>query len=77
MQKRSRSSQEWFSIWNEIISLEDSLSRVRLSEISGASVQVIKSLQKDWMDQNHVKWNGQYFYIYIYSLTPIEQERLK
>ena len=75
------SSKEWFIIWDEIISLEDKLSRVKLSELSGASVQTIKALQTDWMEGNNVKWDGRYFkkYIYIYlsSLTPNEQEKLK
>ena len=78
---RRHSSKEWFIIWDEIIALEDKLSRVKLSELSGASVQTIKALQKDWMAGNNVKWNGEYFkkYIYIYSssLTPNEQEKLK
>jgi len=82
--KRSRSSQEWFSIWNEIISLEDTLSRVRLSEISRASVQTIKSLQKDWMVQNpYVSWDRRSFKlfnlkdIYLSNSTSNEQEKLK
>jgi len=78
---RRRSSKEWFIIWDEIISLEDKLSRVQLSERSEASVQTIKSLQTDWMKQNNVRWNGEYFrrFIYIYSssFTPTEQEKLK
>ena len=36
------------------MSLEDTLSRIRLSEESGASVQTIKSLQLDWMQQNDI-----------------------
>jgi len=81
MPRYRRSSQEWFKAWDEIISLEDKLSRVKLSELSGASVQVIKSLQTDWMSGNNVKWNGKEFYLFIYiyshSLTPSEQEKLK
>ena len=81
MPRYRRSSNEWFKSWDEIISLEDKLSRVKLSELSGASIQTIKSLQTDWMEQNNVKWDGKYFkkYIYIYlsSLTPTEQEKLK
>ena len=78
MQSVRRSSNEWFKSWDEIISLEDRLTRVQLSERSGASVQTIKSLQTDWMQQNSVKWDGRYFkrFIYIYSssLTPNELE---
>ena len=51
---RSRSSDEWFKIWDRIISLEDTLSRVSLSEKSGASVQLIRALQLDWMMQNDI-----------------------
>ena len=36
------------------MSLEDALSRISLSEKSGASVQTIKSLQLDWMLQNDI-----------------------
>ena len=65
MPKIRRSSQEWFSIWNGILSLEDKLSRVSLSERSGASVWIIKALQKDWMDQNaYVNYDGKNFKLY-------------
>ena len=37
MYKVRRSSKEWFKAWDEIISLEGKLSRVKLSEISGAT----------------------------------------
>ena len=82
MPRYRRSSQEWFKAWDEIISLEDKLSRVKLSELSGASVQTIKALQTDWMQQNSkVKWNGKEFYLFIYiyshTFTPTEQEKLK
>lgn len=87
---RRRSSKEWFRIWDRIISLEDKLSRVKLSELSGASVQVIKSLQKDWMDQNAVTYDGQEFKLFkaedisisLSTFTPnqtllTEQEKVK
>ena len=81
MPRYRRSSNEWFKSWDEIISLEDKLTRNQLSERSGASIQTIKSLQTDWLEGNNVKWDGRYFkkYIYIYlsSLTPTEQEKLK
>ena len=81
MPRYRRSSNEWFKAWDEIISLEDKLSRVKLSELSGASIPTIKSLQTDWMEQNNVKWDGRnfkkYIYIYLSSLTPTEQEKLK
>ena len=84
MQKRSRSSQEWFSIWSEIISLEDTLSRVKLSEISGASIQTIKGLQKDWMVQDpYITYDRRNFKrfkienIYPQKTTPSQQEKLK
>jgi len=58
LQNIRRSSKEWFRIWDGIISLEDTLSRVELSERSKASVQTIKALQKDWMQQNDVIYDG-------------------
>ena len=61
MQSIRRSSKEWFRIWDGIISLEDTLSRLELSERSGASVQTIKSLQKDWLLGNEFYYeNGQF-----------------
>jgi len=81
MSRYRRSSDEWFNAWDEIINREDKLTRNKLSELSGAGVQTIKSLQTDWMAGNNVKWDGRYFrkYIYIYlsSLTPTEQEKFK
>ncbi len=81
MPRYRRSSNQWFKAWDKIVELEDKLSRVKLSELSGASVQTIKSLQTDWMEGNNVKWDGRYFkrFIYIYSssLTPTEQEKFK
>lgn len=81
MPRYRRSSNQWFKTWDKIVELEDKLSRVKLSELSGASVQTIKSLQTDWMEQNNVRWDGKYFkrFIYIYSssLTPTEQEKFK
>ena len=81
MLRYRRSSNQWFKAWDKIVELEDKLSRVKLSELSGASVQTIKSLQTDWMEQNNVRWDGKYFkrFIYIYSssLTPTEQEKFK
>lgn len=64
MPRYRRSSKEWFKAWDEIVSLEDKLSRVKLSELSGASVQVIKSLQKDWMQQNNVTYDGSNFKLF-------------
>jgi len=64
MPRYRRSSREWFKAWDKIISLEDKLSRVSLSERSGASVQTIKSLQKDWMEQNAVIYDGKDFKLY-------------
>jgi len=64
MPRYRRSSREWFKAWDKIISLEDKLSRVKLSELSGASVQTIKSLQKDWMDQNSVTYDGRNFKLF-------------
>ena len=64
MPRYRRSSNEWFKAWDEIISLEDTLSRVKLSELSGASVQTIKSLQNDWMNQNTVTYDGKYFKLF-------------
>ena len=65
MPRYRRSSNEWFKAWDEIILLEDKLSRVQLSERSGASVQTIKALQKDWMEQNTTIYDGKHFYLYI------------
>ena len=83
MSKSRRSSQEWFKVWDRIISLEDTLSRVKLSELSGASVQTIKSLQKDWMEQNaYITYDGMMFSLIKLSnisiyLSPKEKEEMK
>ena len=83
MPRYRRSSQEWFKAWDEIISLEDKLSRVKLSELSGAGVQTIRSMQNDWMAQNNVIWDGTYFRIYhpkyisLTHFTPKEKEDMK
>ena len=61
MTRLRRSSKTWFKHWDEIISLEDTLSRIKLSELSGASVQTIKSLQGDWMRQNDVVYENGVF----------------
>ena len=68
------------------MSLEDTLSRIKLSELSGASVQTIKSLQKDWMMQNDVVYDNGVFSHYKHrniSISPYlpaseqDKERLK
>jgi len=70
MNKARRSSDEWFKIWDKIISIEDKLSRVSLSERSGASIWIIKALQSDWMDKNNnIAWNGNKFYRFNLSLS--------
>ena len=52
------------------MSLEDKLSRIKLSELSGASVQVIKSLQLDWMAQNDVIYeNGVFSHYKINNIS--------
>ena len=61
MTRLRRSSKIWFKHWDGIISLEDTLSRIKLSEVSGASVQTIKSLQKDWMMQNDIVYDNGVF----------------
>ena len=61
MNQIRRSSDEWFHIWDRIMLLEDALSRIRLSEESGASVWIIKSLQADWMQQNDIVWDRRVF----------------
>ena len=61
MNRIRRSSKIWFKHWDQIISLEDTLSRVSLSEQSGASVQTIKSLQGDWMRQNDIVYENGVF----------------
>jgi len=68
-----RSSRSWFKCWDSIISLEDTLSRVNLSEKSGASVQTIKALQQDWMLQNDIvyeKGRFKHYKIQNISLSP-------
>jgi len=40
---------EWFEIWKETIYSHKHISRVTLSESSGASLWIIKSLQKDFI----------------------------
>jgi len=85
MPRYRRSSNEWFKSWDEIISLEDKLSRVKLSELSGASIQTIQKLQKDWMAQNNVIWDGDIFQLYhpenislsLTHFTPKEMEDMK
>ena len=85
MPRYRRSSQEWFKAWDEIISLEDKLSRVKLSELSGAGVQTIRSMQNDWMAQNKVTWDGMYFKLFkaedislsLTHFTPKEKEDMK
>lgn len=86
MNKVSRSSAEWFIIWNRIISLEDTLSRISLSEKSGASIHQIKALQLDWMMQNDIvyaKGIFSHYKIKNISLSPYipasekDKERLK
>ena len=61
MNRLRRPSKVWFKCWDELISLEDALSRVSLSELSGASVQTIKSLQQDWMRQNDIVYENGVF----------------
>ena len=61
MNRFRRSSKVWFKCWDELISLEDTLSRIKLSELSGASIQTIKSLQGDWMEQNDVVYENRVF----------------
>lgn len=84
MPRYRRSSNEWFKSWDEIMSLEDKLSRVKLSELSGAGVQTIRSMQNDWMAQNKVTWDGKYFKVYhpennisLTNFTPKEREDMK
>jgi len=78
-----RSSQSWFKAWDRIISLEDTLSRIQLSEKSGASVWIIKSLQTDWMQQNDVIWDKRVFKHYkpnnlsLSFFTRSQKERMK
>jgi len=83
---RRRSSKEWFIIWDRIITLEDTLSRVKLSELSGASLWIIKALQSDWMDQNAVTYDGRKFKLFnpvkdislsLSDFTPREKENMK
>ena len=61
MVKRRRPSDEWFTIWNRIIILEGALSRKELSTQSGASIQTILKLQKDWMSGTDITWDGDQF----------------
>ena len=61
MNRVRRSSDEWFHIWDGIMLLEDALSRISLSEKSGASIWIIKSLQQDWMQQNDIVWDRRMF----------------
>lgn len=86
MQNIRRSSKEWFRIWDSIISLEDTLSRIELSEKSQASIQTIQKLQTDWMMQNDIIWDGRYFKHYksenislslFVPATDKEKEQLK
>jgi len=58
MHKVRRSSQEWFKLWDSIISLEGTLSRFELSNKSGASIQIIQRLQLDWMSQNDIEYSN-------------------
>ena len=70
MNRLRRPSKVWFKVWDELISLEDTLSRVSLSEKSGASVQTIKSLQGDWMRQNDVVYeNGVFSHYKIKNIS--------
>jgi len=43
---------EWFEIWKQTIYNHKHISRVTLSESSGASLWIIKSLQKDFLEFN-------------------------
>jgi len=61
MNRIRRSSNSWFKVWDMYLSLEDALSRVSLSEKSGASVQTIKALQLDWMRQNDIVYSNGVF----------------
>ena len=79
--KCRRSSDEWFTIWNRIIDLEDTLSRRKLSKLSGASIQTIMKLQKDWISDTPITWNGDNFSITkqesVLSLSFFEKEEGK
>jgi len=44
-----RAPLEWFEIWKEAIYNHKHISRVTLSERTGASLWIIKSLQKDFI----------------------------
>jgi len=50
--------------------LEDTLSRISLSEKSGASVQTIRSLQMDWMMQNDITYaDGRFSHYKIKNIS--------
>ncbi len=45
-----RSPIQWFKCWESIIKRDQIITRIALSEVSGASIWIIKSLQRDFLD---------------------------
>ena len=50
MNKSKNSTEEWFIKWSKIIRESREISRLQLSEKSGASLWTIKALTKDFLE---------------------------
>ena len=50
MNKNKNSTEEWFIKWSKIIRESREISRLQLSEQSGASLWTIKALTKDFLE---------------------------